>query len=136
MPTPYLGEAVEPLPNPNIREAVEPLPIPNNSHQRHLSWGRTYLNSFFSFIPPFKPNGYITYGSRVIHITYTAEGTDPLPRGSRRTEPDLQRHPYTMKLKNKFSFGPSQDTPLLLMELFVECLSCNVAEMTASSPFM
>jgi len=28
---------------------------------------------------------------------------------------DLHRHPYTMKLKNKFSFGPPQDRPLLLM---------------------
>ena len=26
---------------------------------------------------------------------------------------DLLRHPYTMKLKNKFSFGPPQDRPLL-----------------------
>jgi len=28
---------------------------------------------------------------------------------------DIHRHPYTMKLKNKFSFGPPQDRPLLLM---------------------
>ena len=27
----------------------------------------------------------------------------------------LHPHPYTMKLKNKFSFGPPQDRPLLLM---------------------
>ena len=26
---------------------------------------------------------------------------------------DLHNHPYTMKLKNKFSFGPPQDRPLL-----------------------
>jgi len=26
---------------------------------------------------------------------------------------DLHSHPYTMKLKNKFSFGPPQDRPLL-----------------------
>ena len=58
---------------------------------------------------------YTTYGSRVIHIIYTGEGTDPQPRGSRPTEPDLQRHPYTMKLKNEFSFGPSQDRSLLLL---------------------
>jgi len=28
---------------------------------------------------------------------------------------DLFRHPYIMKLKNKFSFGTPQDRPLLLM---------------------
>ena len=40
----------------------------------------------------------------------TLGGTDPHTGvGS-----DLQRHPYTMKLKNKFSFGPPQDRPLLL----------------------
>jgi len=29
-------------------------------------------------------------------------------------ESDLHRHPYTMKLNKKFSFGPPQDGPLLL----------------------
>ena len=28
---------------------------------------------------------------------------------------DLHRHPYAMKLKNRFSFGPPQDRHLLLM---------------------
>ena len=122
LPIPYLGEALDRLPIPlwgsrgaiaipNLREAVEPR-TPNNRHQRYL-WIDLKLNSFFSFIRPFRPNGYTTYGSLVIHI-YTHWGTDPQPKGSRQTEPDLQRHPYTMKLKNKFSFGPSQDRPLLL----------------------
>ena len=51
-------------------------PIINNRHQRHLFWGRPNLNSFFSFIRPFRPNRYTTYGSRVIHIIYTGE---PIP---------------------------------------------------------
>jgi len=34
---------------------------------------------------------------------------EPIPHTG--VEPDLHRHPYTMKLKNKFSFGPPQDRP-------------------------
>ena len=46
--------------------------------------------------------------------TYGPTATHPPHWGSTRTEPDLQRHPYAMKLKKEFSFGPSQDRPLLL----------------------
>ena len=38
---------------------------------------------------------------------------EPIPHTG--VESDLHRHPYTMKIKNKFSFGPPQDRPLLLM---------------------
>ena len=34
---------------------------------------------------------------------------EPFPHTG--VEPDLHRQPYTMKLKNKFSFGPPQDRP-------------------------
>jgi len=37
---------------------------------------------------------------------------DPIPHTG--VESDLHRYPYTMKLKNKFSFVPPQDRPLLL----------------------
>jgi len=40
----------------------------------------------------------------------TLGGTEP----HTGVESELHRHPYTMKLKNKFSFGPPQDRPLLL----------------------
>jgi len=37
---------------------------------------------------------------------------EPIPHTG--VESDLHRHLYTMKLKNKFSFGPPLDRPLLL----------------------
>ena len=36
---------------------------------------------------------------------------EPIPH--KWVESDFHRHPYTMKLKNKFSFVPPQDRPLL-----------------------
>ena len=35
---------------------------------------------------------------------------EPIPHTG--VESDLHRHPYTMKLKNTFSFDPPQDGPL------------------------
>jgi len=49
--------------------------------------------------------------ARESYTSSTIGGTDPQHRG----ESELHRHPYTMMLKNKFSFGPPQDRPLLLM---------------------
>ena len=49
--------------------------------------------------------------ARDSYTSSTLGGTDP----QHRVDPDLHRHTYTMKLKNKFSFCPSQDRPLLLM---------------------
>ena len=37
---------------------------------------------------------------------------EPIPDTG--VESDLHLHPYTMKLKNKFIFGPPHDRPLLL----------------------
>jgi len=34
---------------------------------------------------------------------------EPIPHTG--VESDLHRHPYIIKLKNKFSFGPPQDRP-------------------------
>jgi len=38
---------------------------------------------------------------------------EPIPHSG--VDSDLHRHPYTIKIKNKYSFGPPQDRPLLLM---------------------
>jgi len=48
--------------------------------------------------------------ARELYTSSTLGVTDP----HTGVESDLHRHPYTMKLKNKFSFGPPQDRPLLL----------------------
>jgi len=46
--------------------------------------------------------------------TYTSSTlVEPIPNTG--VESELHRHPYTMKPKNKFGFGPPQDRPLLLM---------------------
>jgi len=47
--------------------------------------------------------------ARESYTSSTLGGTDP----PHRSYSDLHCHPYTMKLKNKFSFGPPQDRPLL-----------------------
>jgi len=49
--------------------------------------------------------------ARESYTSYTLG--EPIPH--KGVETVLHRHPYTMKLKNKFSFGPSQDSPLLLI---------------------
>ena len=51
--------------------------------------------------------------ARDSYTSSTLAGTDP----HTWVESNLHRHPYTMKLKNKFRFGPPLDTPLLLMWL-------------------
>jgi len=38
---------------------------------------------------------------------------EPIPLTG--VESEIHRQPYTMKIKNKISFGPPQDRPLLLM---------------------
>jgi len=46
--------------------------------------------------------------------SYTSSALgEPIPHTG--VESDLRRHPYTMKLKNKISFGAAQERPLLLM---------------------
>ena len=48
--------------------------------------------------------------ARESNTSSTLGGTHP----HTGVDSDLHRHPYTMKLKNKFSFGPPQDRPLIL----------------------
>ena len=46
--------------------------------------------------------------ARESYTSYTLG--EPIPHTG--VESDLQRHPYNMKIKNKFSFGTPQDRPL------------------------
>jgi len=48
--------------------------------------------------------------ARESYTSYTLG--EPIPHTG--VESDLHRHTYTMKIKNKFSFGPPQDRPLHL----------------------
>ena len=54
-------------------------------------------------------------------IYYTSG--EPIPHTG--VESDLHRHPNTMKIKNKFGFGPSQDT-LLLPYVWDSCIAVYV----------
>ena len=74
----------------------------------HPPWGRPKLNSFFSFPIPHTGGNlrvYTKVTQPMVRESYTSSTLgEPIPHTG--VEPDLQRYPYTMKLKNKFSFGP------------------------------
>ena len=54
--------------------------------------------------------------ARESYTSFTLRG--PIPHTG--VVSDIHRQPYTMKLKNKFSFGPPQDRPRLHLPFFLQ----------------
>ena len=81
---------------------------PTYGSQTHAPWGGLKLNSFFSFPIPHTGGTVGVYTKETQPMarepTYGSRATHPPHWGSTRTEPDLQRHPYTNEAKEQVQF--------------------------------